>query len=82
MPNKWPEKVEKRPYLNLNFQAFFFQNWKTQISKQIVVYVVAFDANKILTYLNSQNDCQILSFVKDNYVVVKKMTRNGRKKPN
>ena len=47
-----------------------------------MIYVVAFDPIKIQTCLAPQNDCQNLSFVKDDYVVVEKMTRNGRKKPN
>ena len=61
---------------------FFFQNWKTQFWKQIVIYVVAFDPIKIQTCLAPQNDCQNQSFVKDNYVVGKKMTRYGPKNPN
>jgi hypothetical protein len=62
--------------------TFSFQNWKTQILQQIVVYVVAFDPIKIKTCLALQNDYQNLSFVKDNYVVWNKKTRNGCKKPN
>ena len=37
-----------------------------------MIYVVAFDPIKIQTCLAPQNDCQNLSFVKDNYVVGKK----------
>ena len=44
-----------------------------------MIYVVAFDQIKIQTCLALQNDRQNPSFVKDNYVVGKKMTRNGRK---
>ena len=29
---------------------FFFQNWKTQLSKKFVIYVVAFDPIKIQTH--------------------------------
>jgi hypothetical protein len=39
--------VEKWPFLNLNFQFFFFQNWKSQLSKAFVIYVVVFDQIKI-----------------------------------
>ena len=44
---KWPQKVLNGHFSNLNFQIFFFQNWKTQFWKQIVIYVVAFDPIKI-----------------------------------
>ena len=44
-----------------------------------MIYVVAFDQIKIQTCLALQNDRQNPSFVIDNYVVGKKMTRNGRK---
>ena len=47
-----------------------------------MIYVVAFDPIKIQTCLAPQNDCQNLSFVKDNNVIGEKMTRNGCKKPN
>ena len=66
-------------FWNLNFQVFFFQNWKTQFSNQIVIYVIAFDPINIQTCLAPQNDRQNLSFVKDSYVLAQKMTRNGRK---
>ena len=47
-----------------------------------MIYVVAFDPIKIQTYLAPKNDCQNLTFVKDNnYVVGGKMTRNGRESP-
>ena len=72
MPKKWPQKVLNGQFWNLNFQIFFFQNWKTQFSKQIVIYVVAFDPIKIQTGLLPQNYCQNLSFEKDNYVVGEK----------
>jgi hypothetical protein len=47
-----------------------------------VFYVIAFDLIKILKSWASQNDCQILSFVKVFNVVGKKMTRNSLKMPN
>ena len=65
---KWPQKVLNGHFSNLNFQIFFFQNWKTQFWKQIAIYVIAFDPIKIQTCLAPQNDCQNPSFVKDNYV--------------
>ena len=40
--------------------------------------VVAFDPTDILTYQAPQNDHLDLSFVKDFYVVGKKMTKNGQ----
>ena len=66
-------------FLNLNFQGFFFQNWKTQFSNQIVIYVIALDPINIQTCLAPQNDRQNLSFVKDSCVLPQKMTRNGQK---
>ena len=54
----------------------------TKFSEQIVIYVVTFGPIKIQICLDPQNDCQNLSFVKDNYVDGEKMTRNCRKKPN
>ena len=63
----------------LNFQFFFFQNWKTQFSNQIVINVIAFDPISIQTCLAPQNDRQNLSFVKDSYVLAQKMTRNSQK---
>ena len=42
-------------------------------------YVVAFDPIRIHTHKAPQNDRLNLSFVKDIYVVAKKMTRNGCK---
>ena len=47
-----------------------------------MICVVAFDPIKIQLCLSPQNDCQNLIFVKDNYAVREKMTRNGCKKPN
>ena len=52
------------------------------MSKQIVIYVVAFDPIKIYACSTSQNDLQNLSFVKDINVVAKKMVRNGHKMAN
>ena len=52
------------------------------MTKQFVIYVVDFDPIEILTHLAPQNDCQHLNFVKDIYVVGKKMARNGCKMAN
>ena len=41
--------------------------------------VVAFDPIKIFTHKAPQNDRLNLSFVKDAYVVAKKLTTNGQK---
>ena len=43
------------------------------------MYVIDFDLIGILTRLPPQNDHQNLNFVKDIYVVGKKMARNGCK---
>ena len=45
-------------------------------------FVVAFDPIKIHTHYAPQNDRWNLSFVKDIYVVAKKMTTNGQKMAN
>ena len=66
-------------FWNLNLTFFFFQNWKTQLSKAFVIYVVVFDPIEIYTHLAPKNDHQHLSFVKDIYVVGKKVTKNGCK---
>ena len=42
-------------------------------------YVLVFDSNKIYTHWTPQNGRLNLSFVKDTYLVAKKMTRNGQK---
>ena len=47
-----------------------------------MIYVVTFGPIKNQICLDPQNDCQNLSFVRDNYVDGEKMTRNGHKKPN
>ena len=39
--------VEEWPFLKLKFSFDFFQNCKTQLSKQFVIYVIAFDPIKI-----------------------------------
>ena len=45
-----------------------------------MIYFVAFDPIKILTYWALQNDSQNLSFVKDKHTFGKKMARNSRTK--
>ena len=54
-----------------------FQAWKNQDYNQY--FVVAFDTIKIFTNWAPQNDHLNLSFVKDVYVVAKKMTTKGQK---
>ena len=54
-----------------------FQAWKKKDFNQY--HVVAFDPIKIYTHLAPQNDRLNLSFVKDIYVVAKKMARNVQK---
>ena len=55
--------VEKWQFLKLKSSVFFFQNWKTQLSKNIGIYVIAFDPIEIQTQQAPQNDCRNLSFV-------------------
>ena len=68
---KWPEMVIQWPFMSHNF-SLFLQNCKKQETKKKVFYVIAFDLIKILKCWASQNDGQILSFVKANNVVGKK----------
>ena len=56
---------------------FFFQNWKTQLSKNIWIYVIAFAPIVIQTQQAPQNDRRNLSFVKGTIVVGNRMTRKG-----
>ena len=49
------------------------------MSKAFVICGLAFDPIGIQTHLAPQNDRQNLSFVKGNYVVGKKLAKNGRK---
>ena len=49
-------------------------------TEKFVFFAVAFDPIKIQTCSAPQNDRPQLSFLKDMYVVGKKMTRNGSKK--
>ena len=42
-----------------------------------MIYVIGFDPIKIQTSLAPQNDCQNLSFVKDEHAYGEKMARKG-----
>ena len=64
--------VVQWPFMSHNFFLFFLQNFKKLETKKKVFYVIAFDLIKILKCWASQNDGQILSFVKANNVVGKK----------
>ena len=72
---KWPFMSHKFPF----FSYKIAKNWKRNKN---VFYVIAFDLVKILRSWASQNDCQILSFMKAINIVGKKMTRNSRKMVN
>ena len=75
LPKKWPQWLK-----NGNFWNFFFlQNWKTQLSKYIWIYIIAFDTIEIQTQQAPQNGRRNLSFVKDTNVVGNRMTRKGPK---
>ena len=76
---KWPEMVIKWPFMSHKFSLFFLQNCKKLEAKKNVL-CHSFDLIKIIRSLKaSQNDCQILIFVKAIYVVGEKMTRNSGK---
>ena len=47
---KWPEMFKKWPFLKLEFQFFFLQNWKSQLTNKIVIHVVALNPIMILTW--------------------------------
>ena len=69
------------PFMSHNFTLFFLTKLQKMGTKN-VFYIIAFDLIKILRSWASQNDHQILSFVKAINVVGKKMTRNSLKMPN
>ena len=76
---KWPEMVVKWPFVSRDFLAFFLTKLKKLEAKKMF-YDIVFDLIKIIRSLKaSQNDCQILIFVKAIYVVGEKMTRNSGK---
>ena len=56
----------------MNFIFFFLQNCQKLETKKKVFYVIAFDLIEILKCWASQNNGQILRFVKANNVVGKK----------
>ena len=49
LPKNYHKWSENDHFWNFNFHFFFFQNWKIQFSKQIVIYVIAFDLIKVQT---------------------------------
>ena len=68
--------VVKWPFMSCKFPVFFLTKLKKKETKTFVVYVIAFDPIKILTWWVLQNDRQNLSFVKAINVVATKMARN------
>ena len=71
--------VIKWSLMSHKFSLFFLQNCKKLEAKKNVL-CHSFDLIKIIRSLKaSQNDCQILIFVKAIYVVGEKMTRNSGK---
>ena len=79
---KWPAWSWNGHVWLLNFQFYFFQNCKKMEAKKYVIFVIAFDPIKIWINWALQNDCQNLSFVKDNKVLGQKMTTDVRKLAN
>ena len=64
--------VKKWPFLKHLSLIFFFQNWKRNLSRTFVIYVIDFDLIGISTCLTLLNDHQNLNFVKYIYVAGKK----------
>ena len=66
--------------MSQKFSGFFLPKLKKKIKNQKLCFIFeAFDLIEVQTCLAPQNDHRNLSFVKDIYVVGKKMTRNGCK---
>ena len=57
----------------------FLQNQKNPETETFLFCIITFEPIKIQTHSAPQNDHLNISFVKDVYVVGKKMTKNGRK---
>ena len=75
--------VVKWPFMSCEFLVFFSYTIENQgKQKTFVIYFVAFDPIKILTYWTHQNDRQNLSFVKATNLVGEKMARNTCKMVN
>ena len=72
-----PKNAHKWLKIGNFWNFFFFQNWKTQLSKNIWIYVIAFAPIVIQTQQAPQNDHRNLSFVKGTIVVGNRMTRKG-----
>ena len=70
------------PFFNHKFSGFSLPKLKKEETEKFWIYVVTFDPIQIQTTLAPQNDNQQLSFVKDSYIVAKKMTRIGCKMAN
>ena len=76
---KWPKMVIKWPFMSHKFLNFFLTKLKKLEAKKMF-YDIVFDLIKIIRSLKaSQNDCQILIFVKAIYSVGEKMTRSSGK---
>ena len=67
--HKWSKNGH---FWNIYLWFFFFQNWKTNLSRTFVIYVIDFDLIGISTCLTLLNDHQNLNFVKYIYVAGKK----------
>ena len=76
---KMARNGHKWPFMSHKFSLFFLQNCKKLEAKEMF-YVIAIDLIKIIKTLEaSQNDCQILIFVKAIYVAGEKITRSSGK---
>jgi hypothetical protein len=56
--------AKKWPFMRHKFSIFFLQNCKKLAGSKNEFYVIAFDLTKIFKSWASQNDRQIISFVK------------------
>ena len=65
--------IRNCPFLSHKFSGFFLPKLKIEETEKFWIYVVIFDPIQIQTSLASQNDSQHLSFVKDSYIVPKKL---------
>ena len=76
---KMARNGHKWPFMSHKFYLFFLTKLQKTGSKK-KFYVIAIDLIKIIKTLKaSQNDCQILTFVKAIYVASEKITRNSGK---
>ena len=72
------QKTPKSPKQYMDY-SFFYKITKSREKEIFAFCVITFEPIKVKTCSAPQNDRLNLSFVKDFYLVAKKMARNGRK---